>query len=72
MSAKLTDETRYGLPVGQWLMLPGYGQKHVKEMHERIAALTSALERLRDPAPGVGKLPPWAYGVIVPALKEPT
>ncbi len=32
--------------------------------------LLDALKRLTSPTPGVKKLPPWAYGIAVPAIAK--
>ena len=53
---------------------PLYGQAadEIDALHAQVEALRDALTRLRDPAPGVKHLPPWAYGIIVPALAKST
>jgi len=32
--------------------------------------MLDALKRLIEPAPGVAKLPPWVYGIVVPAIAK--
>jgi len=32
--------------------------------------LLDALKRLIEPSPGVAKLPPWVYGIVVPAIAK--
>jgi hypothetical protein len=32
--------------------------------------MLEALKRLVEPAPGVEKLPPWAYGIVMPVLAK--
>ena len=39
-------EERYGLPIGQWLMAPGYAQKHIRDLHDRLAAAESRASAL--------------------------
>ncbi len=80
MPIDLDEEFRFGLPLGQWIMAPGYAQKHIRDMSERVdvchaiiaqqaaelARIRAALEPFARAAEDCGVIDDIKIGIVKP------